>query len=207
MGGKAKRIFFCRLFVAYLFFMTSALSAGKSKTQEKLQALENLLRTEVYFLHEKIESGATEREHIKQRMNETMEYIDDLGRNIAANMQVHRHNKQGNGVLETCPMKLEQVNVTIEHLQETVERISMGISEEKKVRKTDKDAVIFQLKKIEEQQNGIINDMFGFQTEIARLTAKIGLLDKTHIQQCSSLKNELERLSKELVPIRKFLSK
>ena len=200
MGGKGKQCFLCCLFVAYLFLMSSASNARKSNTRGKFQALENLLRSEVYFLHEKIDSQAKEREHFMQRMNETLDYIDDLAGNIKATMQVDRHKKQGSSILETCPVKIEQVNVTIEKLQETVERTRIWISEEKKVRKTDKDAVFSQMKRIEEQQNETTNDISELQTRIEEqqneTTNDISELQTKVVRLSELLENELERQCK-----------
>ena len=61
------------LLVTYMYLCLTVYAAHsrKSKTDKKLNSLENLVRSEIYFLNEKIQTEKEERENFPERPNET----------------------------------------------------------------------------------------------------------------------------------------
>ena len=120
---------------------------SKSKIKERLKAVENLVRSELYFAHENIEAGRVERELLKKKLNETLEMLDmtlvyekiETDRTERANLMI-------------------TLNATLEQLNETIEIVA---NKKLKTDKVEKEELV---KKLENYLKSL--DMLAFNEKI-----------------------------------------
>lgn len=99
---------------------------SKSKIKERLKAVENLVRSELYFAHENIETGRVERELLKNKLNQTLEMLDMTL--VYEKIETDRTEREN---------LMKTLNDTLEELDETIERVANQKLETEKVEKEE----------------------------------------------------------------------
>ena len=138
----------------YLCFTVYAAYSKKSKTDEKLNSLENLVRSEIYLLNEKIQTEKEERENFMERLNETLGYFKEKSAAVTA----AKPQSGSNIDMESQIVNTEENRKVIRELSESLTRTKRGILAEKKARKTDFRALITELTYIKENLTDILNN-------------------------------------------------
>lgn len=162
-------------FAINLLFATCA---GETKLHAKVDALDNLVRTEVYLLNEKVDTDWKEREHLMEKLNQTLEYLENSVAEEAATKQEYTKNKRELNDLRTLSENIEQNSKIIDQLAESATLTSRGLMGEKRARKADMNALVTQLSQIEKSQNEatkqheqvaiILNEIIKYQNEIIK---------------------------------------
>ena len=127
-------------------------SAKKSKLKLKLDALDNLLRTQMYLVNEKLDMGTKERKLLFDKFEES---IENRGK-PEADYRTEEDQKGLNtfrnqiGKLST---KFERNTKDIDELTDSLIRIKRGVLGEKVARKSNTDAVIKLVEVMQKNQN------------------------------------------------------
>lgn len=162
MMAKNSRLV-CFIFIHSLVLLQITF-AEKSKLEKRLDAVEHLIRGEIYLLREKLERNTLERERLMDQLNETLEKIDKstIIRAVAGTTTQ-------NTDLMHLTVKLEENSDKIKATSEILNHIWRGFINEKKVRKTD--VLVTQLHNVEKNQNDILktqDDIIKNQNQVIR---------------------------------------
>ena len=139
--------------------------AKKSRVEKKVDVLDNLFRGEMYLVNEKLETGRQEREMLLEKFNETMEYLEELGKDEGKTLpNTNTEGRQSDldmllDKTEVLTDEVEQNDRDTDKLSESLIRIKRGVQEEKIARKADTNAVIKQLNEVKENQNEMVSSM------------------------------------------------
>ena len=128
--------------------------AGQSKLKQRLNSLEKLFRTDMYLVNERLDTVIQEREMLIQKFNETMEYLENLGKTerkeIPATETIEAHESALDNDIDNLSDAVQENTKDVEELSNTLIRIKRGLLEEKMARQSDLNSVIEQLKLIEQ---------------------------------------------------------
>ena len=151
-------------------------SAGKSKLKLKLNALDNLFRSEMYLVNEKLDISRKEREKLLEKFEETMGYLGDRGKTKSKKLPDSTlDEEQGKriAILSNDIKKLrdnaERSTKDTGELSDSLIRLRWGVLEEKVARKSVTDTVIQQFEEVQKNQNVTIKNREEFVTNINRL--------------------------------------
>ena len=139
--------------------------AKKSRVEHKVDILDNLFRGEMYLVNEKLETGRQEREMLLEKFNETMEYLEELGKDEGKTLpNTNTEGRQSDldmllDKIEVLTDEVEQNDRDTDKLSESLIHIKRGVQEEKIARKADTNAVIKQLNEVKENQNEMVSSM------------------------------------------------
>ena len=153
-----------------------------SRLEQRLNALDNLFQGKIFLVDEQLAMGKQEREKLKTKLNETLEYLETMG--SADGKTVMDTNTEGRERdLDVLTDKIDELSNTVEQsdretweLSETVSRIKRGFQQEKIARKTDTQAVIDQLLEMQKSLFIKMNDIITTQGD---LTNKVNNLSET----------------------------
>ena len=143
----------------------------KSTLEKKVDALDHLFQWKIYLFTEKLEEGRHERDMLKKKLNETMEYFETMDKTNDTNTKGRKEDldmvtDKINGLKDT----MEKNNRVTGELSESVSRLKRGIQQEKMARKSDTAAVIDQLsmmqKNLSEIQNNMQNKLNEIETNV-----------------------------------------
>ena len=131
----------------------------ESKIEERLDAIEYLVRGEMYFVRKDIKTDKEERQQFIKKLNETLVKLMDnavVNNTKTTEMQVFTEAEIGN--MEKLIKKVGQNSVAIKAISQTLFRNRRGLMGEKKARKSDAKEVIAHLKLIEQNQIKILQN-------------------------------------------------
>lgn len=137
--------------------------ARKSQLEKKVDALDYLVRSEVYLLNEKIETDRVERSELMKTLNETLEFFKISQVDRADGTQVSIYPEGGQSDLKMLLGNVEQNSKDIGLLAESAIRTRRGLTDEKKARQNDSNTIVTHLIQIERT----LNELSKQQTDIA----------------------------------------
>ena len=179
--------------------------AKKSKIERRLDALENLFQSKMYFLDEKLDTGRHERELLMDKLNETMEYMAASVRGGNQTLtDSSASSKIGQSDLDMILNEIGDLtdkvkfnDREISEMSKSLDRFKRGVQQEKAARKSDANAVIKRLNEMANNLNAMqekqikmedyLKDILKNQTEIQNY-----LLNTSRVQ----LQTQGELLSK-----------
>lgn len=131
--------------------------ARKSQLEKKVDALDYLVRSEVYLLNEKIETDRVERNELLKTLNETLEFLkySQGDRADGAHVGIYAERKESD--LKTLFRNVEQNRKDIGGLTKSSVRTRRGLADEKKARRADSNATVTHLIQIEKTLNEVSN--------------------------------------------------
>ena len=206
----------------FLCLLAKKVDGRKSTTDEKLDALENLVRSEFFLVHGKIQTEKEERQHFMTQLNKTLDlYLDEAGGKIRDAGQMGGTfmdlNKIKTSILQNDKMITDLSESLLrtrrgiadektkrKSLHETFIRIKRGLLEEKKARKNDLETLIVSLNEIAEKQNEIIQHQTDMNAKVCQgsqswnedSVSQIILTPKHSDGKQNELINEIKQLHK-----------
>ena len=130
---------------------------AKSKLEKKVDALDHLFQGKMYLFTEKLEAGKHERDMLKTKLNETMEYIETMDKTGKSKDDTNIAGRKGG--LDMFTDKINGLQDAVEknervtgELSESVLRLKRGVQQEKMARKSDAQAVIDKLHMMQKNQ-------------------------------------------------------
>ena len=190
------------LFVLTCCLVVCVNCAKKSRVEQKVNALDNLFRGEMYLVNEKLETGRQEREMLLEKFNETLEYLEKLDtgeEKTLPNTNTEGRQSHSDTLLDEIEVlsdKVEQNDRDTDEMSETLIRMKRGVQEEKVARKSDANAVIEQLLEIQKKQN----EMKESQNEMMKNINSL-------ISNQNNLSNKLLKLEKHSTEVSNFNDK
>ena len=168
-----------RSFLAIIFCLAVCVnSAGKSKLKLKLNALDNLFRSELYLVNEKLDIGRKERGKLLEKFEETMRNFENRGKTLSDSRTEEEKDdlKILRNEIEKLSNQVEGNIKDTDALSGSLIRIRRGVNEEKVARKSDTNNVTEQLEDVQKNQieikqsqnemGNIINSMVSNQNNI-----------------------------------------
>lgn len=150
-------------FIAVNSFLAAYVScARKSQLEKKVDALDHLVRSEVYLLNEKIETDRVERNELLKTLNETLEFLKDSQGDRADGAQIGINVERRQSDLKTLFRNVEQNRKDIGRLAKSASRTRRGLADEKKARKADSNATLTHLIQI----GKTLNELSSQQTDL-----------------------------------------
>ena len=147
-------------------------SAGKSKLKLKLNALDNLFRSEMHLVNEKLDIGRKEREKLLKKFEETMGYLGDRGKTRSKKLPDSTLDEE-QGKLITISNEIEKLSNKVERstkdtgeLSDSFIRLRRGVLEEKVARISFTDTLFQQLEEEQKNKNETIKNREGFVNNI-----------------------------------------
>ena len=147
-------------FLALLLYLAvSVNSAGMPNLKLKLNALETLLRSEMYLVNEKLDIGRSERQSLFDKFEMTMGYLENWSKpenNTLAKYRTKEDQIDLNTLLneiEKMAKKFEGNTKGIDDLSDSLIRIKREVREEKVARKSNTDGIIKLLEVVQKNQN------------------------------------------------------
>ena len=135
--------------VIYPCLERRVLCATNSRLEEKVDALDNLVR----LLNEKVDRDIEDRKLVMKKFSETQEYVEKSIRDIA-------HNEAKAEELESLSRNIVKNNEAVKQISKEFFRMKKAIMEERRARSTDANAVsIEQLTRLIEKKHNDINNM------------------------------------------------
>ena len=143
------------------------LCGKRSRLAQKVEALDNFVRSEMHLLNEKIDTCREERDLFMKKLNETLENIERSVRETAAAEITHikMSNERNANDADALFSNLLKNDEEIKQMSEELVCLKRRFMEEKNARKTGINALVTQLSRIEENQNEVIDILKGRQNE------------------------------------------
>lgn len=146
----------CLVVVIYCWTVSEILCVGKSRIEKRLDAIEHLVRGEVYLVHEDMQTDKAERRQLMKTLNETLEDFADRCLVTTANTNTDlAYGGLNASYLEQLTVENEQNGRYIAEISETLIHTKRGLTEEKKLRKKDAKKLFTQMTKLEQTQNDL----------------------------------------------------
>ena len=197
------------LFVLTCCLVVCVNCAKKSRVEQKVDALDNLFRGEMYLVKEKLETGRQEREMLLEKFNETLEYLEKLDtgeEKTLPNTNTEGRQSHSDTLLDKIEVlsdKVEQNDRDTDEMSETLIRMKRGAQEEKVARKSDANAIIEQLLEIQKNQN----EMNKRQNEIKESQNEMKIIQNEMMKNINSLISNQSNLSNRLLELEKHSTK
>ena len=145
--------------------------AKKSKIERRLDALENLFQSKMYYLDVKLDTGRHERELLMDKLNETMEYMAASVRGGNQSLtDSSASSKIGQSDLDMILNKIGDLTDKVKlndremsDMTKSLDRFKRGVQQEKAARKSDANGVIKRLNEMEVKQNEMADNMNAMQ--------------------------------------------
>ena len=132
---------------------------GDSKIEERLDAIEYLVRGEMYFVRKDIKTDKEERQQFMKKLNETLDTLIINAVVKKANMtHMRAFNEVDTNHLEKLTEKVGQNSVAIDEISETLIRNRRGLMEEKLARKSKVNEFISQMKIMQQNEDNVIKN-------------------------------------------------
>ena len=132
---------------------------GDSKIEERLDAIEYLVRGEMYFVRKYIKTDKEGRQQFMKKLNET---LDTLIINAVVNNGNMTHmrafNEADTNHLEKLTEKVGQNSVAIDEISEILFRNRTALMEEERARKSKVNEVISQMKIMQQNEDNVIKN-------------------------------------------------
>ena len=130
--------------------------ARKSKIEERLDAIEYLVRGEMYFVRKDIQTDREEREQFIKKLNETLETLVVNGKaTVTDDLSVGEVDIND---LAKLSNKVGQNSVAIEEITGELLRNRRGLMAEKLARKLEQNMSISQMKKLQQTQEDLVTN-------------------------------------------------
>ena len=203
-----------------LYLAVSVNSAGMPNFKLKLNALETLLRSEMYLVNEKLDIGRSERQSLFDKFEETMGYLEKWSKaenNTITNYRTGQDQMDFNTLLneiEKLVNRFEGSTKDIDELSDSLIRIKRGVREEKVARKSNTDGIIklhevvkknqIETKKVQEESvTNIISNQNNYQIEMKKSYNEIVSTINSVVSNQNNILNKLE----EIVTVQNNLTK
>ena len=194
-----------------LYLAVSVNSAGMPNFKLKLNALETLLRSEMYLVNEKLDIGRSERQSLFDKFEETMGYLEKWSKaenNTLTNYRTGQDQMDFNTLLneiEKLVNRFEGNTKDIDELSDSLIRIKRGVREEKVARKSNTDGIIKLLEVVQKNQNetkkvqeesvtNIISNQNNYQIEMKKSYNEIVSTINSVVSNQNNILNKLEEI-------------
>ena len=170
-----------------LLFATHVSCVKRSKLEAKVDALDSVIRGELYLLKETIETDRQERKELVKKLNETLEYLEIATGDRVDKPQVDTNNDGIQKELNALSEKMEQNSNAVSQMAESQLRTKRGLIEEKKARKADAAAVVTELIQIQRT----LNDLSSTQQDIIKNQNEIVKNQNKIVNYVTGMRNEI----------------
>ena len=192
------------LCITTVCWVTVAVSG--SKITERLDAIEHLVRGEMYFIRKDIQTDREEREQFMKQLNETLEMLVETD---VVNKAIKTHGETENQVdksdIEKLTQKVGQNSAAIEEIADALLRNRRGIMGEKQARKSEVTDIISQMKNLQQNQNEVIKnqniilqrliEIMSNQNQSVNGQAELKAQIKTIMRQTTDIQDAFESLN------------
>ena len=202
------------LCITTVCWVTVAVSG--SKITERLDAIEHLVRGEMYFIRKDIQADREEREQFMKQLNKTLEMIVETG---VVEKAIKTHGQVENQVdksdIEKLTQKVGQNSAAIEEIADAILRNRRGIMEEKQARKSEVIDIISQMKNLQQNQNEVIknkniilqrlSEIMSNQNQSMNGQAELKAQIKTIMRQTTDIQDAFESLNNKTDSVKNIL--
>lgn len=181
--------------VLHICWTAGASVTSKSKLVQTRTALEDILRTEFYSMHDNYE-----RDIFIRRFNETLEYLGNLAGEFEAHTLANKYNATKYCDLESVLNIFQQNSETTSQLKESLQRTVIGISQDKKTRFENTNAITARIDKFEDQQTDILSMITKLHESVVEVVVKTAILENTsqdQVDKVDVMEKEIERYELE----------
>ena len=179
--------------------------AIESKIEERLDAIENLVRGEMYFVRKDIQTDREEREQFMQKLNETLDtFTNYVGANKATGTHRQAENRVDTNNMDKLTEKVGQNSVAIEEISDALLRNRRGIMAEKQARKLEVIQLMTEMIKLQQNQDIVMKNQDNMLQRLSDImqnqnqTMKENKELVTQIQYIKSQSIDLQNATEEL---------
>ena len=188
--------------------------AIESKIEERLDAIENLVRGEMYFVRKDIQTDSEEREQFMQKLNETLATLtNNVGANKATGTHGQAENRVNTNDMDKLTEKVEQNSVAIEEISDALLRNRRGIMAEKQARKSEVIELMSEMIKLQQNQDIVMKNQDNMLQRLSDIMQNQNQSIKEHVgletqikyirNQIIDLQNATEELSQKTESLEK----
>ena len=198
--------------VVFTFLVMCVNCARKSRMEQKFDALDNLVQSKLFLMHEELKTGQHEREVLMEKYNETMAAFETQcktnGKSFTKSGIKQSDLDMLNDKLEELLEKVKDNDKETEKQSEAFLRIKQGIKQEKLARKTNKEAVNERIQISQNETKQTLNQMQENHTEnLNEIKQSLKEVKETQFnmhKNLTEIKENLDELQENLNEMKEF---